>query len=456
VKYFLGYFIFITCIGFCTTSLFAGEPDWIKKRPSSSIYYYGIGSAQKGSGKGYQDAAKAAALRDLSSEITVSISGEVIRTASERSGVFDEQVFSVAKTVTQADLEGFEFVDSFDGGNDYFIWYRLSREVYASKRADKIHQAVHMSSELVMHGDSALNSKNPAEALKSYIASFVPVERYITDPLPDPMKPSGPDLFTRIRNSIFLMINSISIKPIEPRITALFGRETKLPAEVRTEYRTASSKLIPLQHIPVRYSFTKGSGVVSPTILTDEEGKASTTSLKITGEDKVQVIHVELDLLSIASSDSSSPIVKNFLTSFTPQAADIVIDVKPLVCFVSSREQNFDNDLQRNVLETEFKNALGKNGGVMFGNNPVETDYRIVIMANTRKGSEMYGQFVAFLDGTVTVIESSSNKEIFSKNLSEIKGIGLDFEKAGLKAYDNAMKEISANIVQEILKAFQL
>ena len=48
-------------------------PDWVRQRPVSSLYYIGIGRADK-TDKDYMQLAKQNALKDLASELKVQVS----------------------------------------------------------------------------------------------------------------------------------------------------------------------------------------------------------------------------------------------------------------------------------------------------------------------------------------------------------------------------------------------
>ena len=76
---FLSVFIFSFITN--TTALAKDPPTWVESRPIEPKYYIGIGIAEKkGNEAGYREIAKNAALLDLASEISVTISGTFIYT----------------------------------------------------------------------------------------------------------------------------------------------------------------------------------------------------------------------------------------------------------------------------------------------------------------------------------------------------------------------------------------
>ena len=139
--------LIILSVFFAVFTLFAkNPPDWVKKRPISTKYYIGIGVATKSkANKDYLQIAKDNALKNLASEIKVHISSEVFSKMSEENGKLKELVQSTVKTTTQADLEGYEIVDTYEDKNNYWLYCRLSKDVYLENERKKRTKALEIS-----------------------------------------------------------------------------------------------------------------------------------------------------------------------------------------------------------------------------------------------------------------------------------------------------------------------
>ena len=79
----------------------------------------------------------------------------------------------------------------------------------------------------------------------------------------------------------------------------------------------------------------------------------------------------------------------------------------------------------------------------------------ITINSESRQGSEMYGQYVSFVDASISVTNMETGEEIYKNSVQNKKGIQLSYEKAGLKGYQLISKEIEDKIVSEILEAMK-
>ena len=90
-------FLSIISLAFCEA------PSWVAKRPVDKNYFFGIGTASKSSSN-YIQSAKNNALSDLSSEISINISSELVDIMVERSGMNEEESRSEIHALTKADL----------------------------------------------------------------------------------------------------------------------------------------------------------------------------------------------------------------------------------------------------------------------------------------------------------------------------------------------------------------
>ena len=112
------------------------------------------------------------------------------------------------------------------------------------------------------------------------------------------------------------------------------------------------------------------------------------------------------------------------------------------------------NLLSIKIIEPKIKKYLTEKG-YSFTDDIASADAMISINAESRQGSEIYGQYIAFVDATISITDMNTGEEIYKNSLQNKKGIQLSFEKAGLKAYQNVSLEINGNIIPEILEAMK-
>ncbi|GHT59197.1 hypothetical protein AGMMS50239_05270 [Bacteroidia bacterium] len=120
-----------------------------------------------------------------------------------------------------------------------------------------------------------------------------------------------------------------------------------------------------------------------------------------------------------------------------------------IIVFVQSKETNFGK--QVHILAPKLKAELSEHG-CSFTDNPNEADWILNINTSTRKGSEVDGIYFSYLDAEISLIELRTGKEIYNNNFTDLKGGALDYDRAGRKAYDTGLKQITAEIVKNLEK----
>jgi hypothetical protein len=120
-----------------------------------------------------------------------------------------------------------------------------------------------------------------------------------------------------------------------------------------------------------------------------------------------------------------------------------------IIVYIQSQEKNFGTPVC--LLEPKLKAELSKQG-CSFTSVREKADWLLTINAATRKGSEIDGIYIAFLDATIALVEQKTNKEIYANNFTNLKGGGVDYEKAGRKAYDSGLQKITKEIIMSIEK----
>ncbi|MCK4654904.1 MAG: LPP20 family lipoprotein, partial [Candidatus Cloacimonetes bacterium] len=216
----------LVCLIFQFNLLLAKKvPDWVKNRPLSKEYYIGIGYAPKVKrSKDHIEIAKSEALKNLASEITINISGEVISSIMEKSGVLEEELKSQIRSTTQAELEGYELVDTWQNKKEYWVYYRLYRMMYKKLKQEKIDKAMNLALDLFKEAKSNEEKKNIEKALLYFLQALNPIEKYITETLETTFKGTTIYLNNEIYFSIQNLLSNIELKPLNPNMNAKINK----------------------------------------------------------------------------------------------------------------------------------------------------------------------------------------------------------------------------------------
>jgi len=435
-------FLFIFLM-ICFSVFAAKKPDWVNKRPIDNNSYIGIGVAEKDTETSeYIQKAKDRALREIASEITVTISGATLNQILEKAGVVKEEFESQIQSSTQAQLEGYELVDTWQDKDQYWVYYKLLKEKYAQLRKAKIDKAVSLSLDFYVKAEQKRANNQITEALQLYVQAFNPIEPYLSEPLETMYNGQNIYLLNTIHASLQQVLSTISLKPVKPEIDATIGRGLDDPILFKALYLQA-----PIANLPLFFNFIKGEGELIDSDKTGINGIAPCRISKILSADKMQVIKAQLAIDKLVSQDDVNPIIQDIIKSLTIPSANVILNVSGPQVFIESTELNFGNPLEVSYIEPKLKEKLS-GYGYSFVDMKSDADYVIMIDAQSRKGSTVYKMYSAFVDVTVSVMDMSTFEEIYKNTFSNVKGINTDMDKAGLAAFDNASKQISAEIIE--------
>ena len=435
-------FLFIFLM-LCFSAFAAKKPDWVNKRPIDNNSYIGIGVAEKDTETSeYIQKAKNRALREIASEITVTISSATLNQILEKAGVVKEEFESQIQSSTQAQLEGYELVDTWEDKKQYWVYYTLSKEKYTQLRKAKIDKAVSLSLDFYSKAEQKKASNQITEALQLYLQAFNPIEPFLSEPLETMYNGQDIYLLNTIHSSLQQVLGMISLKPVQPEIDATIGRGLVDPILFRAFYIQS-----PIANFPLFYSFLKGEGELIENDKTGMNGLASCRVSNIVSADKMQVIKAEMAMDKLVTQEELNPIIQDIIKSLSIPSANVLLNVVGPQVFIESTELNFGESLDVNYIEPKLKEKLSEYG-YSFVDMKSDADYVIVIDAQSRKGSTVYNMCSAFVDVTISVMDMSTYEEIYKNTFSNVKGINTDMDKAGLSAFDNASKQISAEIIQ--------
>ena len=424
-------------------------PDWVKQKPVNSGYYIGIGEASK-SEPDYRNVSKNNALSDLASEIMVNISSEFIHRLTEKSGMVEEDVRKQVRSSTKANIEGYELVDVWEDNESYWSYYRLSKARYAANKQAKIDKATGLSLDMLKKGASSEKSGKISNALSYYIQALNPLNDVITEPLQVQYNGHDVFLFNEIFSSIQNVLSNIELKAVNSSIEATVGQPVKAPLQVKAVYLSSNT---PIANLKLRYSFTRGSGDLQNSATTNSSGIAQARLAKVTSTDKIQMIKVSPDFSAYLNS-SVSPIISNSLKNMTLPETKFILKVSGMAVYLIVEETHLNNDAGILYVEPKVKNILADQG-FSFVNDMSKAAIVMELKAVARKGGEYHGMFTTYVDLNISVLDMDSGVEIYKNSITDIKGIQLDYNKAAVKAFENAakkVKEILPGVIAKIQK----
>ena len=442
------YLTVILSFVFCASLFAQGKPAWVIQRPSVPGYYIGIAAVQKtGTPQEYMQRAKEAALNDIAQQITVIISGEQMSKVSEKLGNLSSEYQAEVRASTSTELEGVETVDTWDGGDEYWVYCRLSVALYKKEKAEELQKAESLALDLYSKAKAAETKGNFSEAMQFYLQSLSAVEKYLAEPLE--VKYNGTEMLlgNDLTSSLQSLLNEIQLKARPSNVDAQVGSQVKQPLEV-VATNALSGKA--LANLAVRYSFIRGSGELIATARTNLRGIALSRITKLTATDKLQIVKAEIDINSFVGEGKGDPVFETLLKSFTLPNARFILNVSNLAVYFEVQEMLFGAATTLPHIEPVLKESLSSQG-FSFVDDPSKANLLIAIKADSHEGGNYQGFHVAYVDAQISVTDLSSGNEIYKMSYDNTKGVSSNYEDAAMKAYDQVAEKIKSEVLPAVL-----
>jgi len=113
-------------------------------------------------------------------------------------------------------------------------------------------------------------------------------------------------------------------------------------------------------------------------------------------------------------------------------------------------EKNLGKIMRTHPLSSAVKTSLLRKG-VQFSDSKEDADLTFVIRSNTRKGGQEQGFHTAFLELDLSVRNNANGERLYHVSRSDMRGTDLDFERAGIKAYQNLTRSIESELMRRLV-----
>ena len=432
-------------------------PKWVKERPVTPDFYVGIAVVKKDATQtNYMQLAKNQALQDLCSEISVTISSNSVLKQFETNTQFTEEFEANVRTSLIQNIEGYEIAGSWDNkrGNEYWVYYRLSKNKYELQKRLKLNKAKKVAQNYFEQAKQEEKQLNLFQALNYYAKSIEAIKNHLDEDLSVLTLNGRVNLGTDIYNSIQNIFKRTEITPEKKLVKIEISTARKEPILVKAMWHGERSEK-EIAQLPLLIDFSKGEGVLTNKVKTDEFGYAASQLTKVTSRQKLQEIEVGIDLSSIL--DEQDEDYELYQLFFTPESAPkgkIILNVERLKAYMNFSEKIFGEDSKREILKNNLKKELSENF-FSFTNNKEQAKVILDINTNVTKGEIKEGRnykvFIVYLDCFFSLTDVQSGMEIFNEAIYEVKGMKpISYDYAVKEAYEQAVEEIHNTIIPKL------
>lgn len=429
------------------------KPDWVKQRPNDPAYYIGIANVTKeGSAVEYRQAARGAALKQMSSEIKVNISSNSVLHKIETDYSYKEEYESKVQASVEQTLEGYEVL-TWEDRKEYWVMTRLSKQKYERAKQMKLDKAKMMASTYLSDARKAIDNYDAFSALNYLAKGAISLKEHLEEDLTyktvDGTYNVGTELFSTIQD----VLRRIHLVPVQSNYQIQFSKKLEVPIGVNACFTGNTGEKRPLVGFPLKYEFTKGEGVLSSQSKTNQDGYTSVSITRLISKRKMQEITASFDYSHIVESETDE--VKRLLQIFFPvkqlPTVGITVEVLKSKAYLISEEKVFGVLDDKGAFTGMLKTELNENF-FTFTSNIEEADFVVSINSGFVSGDERKGQgysvYTVFADFNITIKDVASQTEIFADNLNGIRGM-----RPG--NYEYALKDARIKLIDEFKKQIE-
>ncbi len=427
------------------------KPDWVKNRPVNTNYYIGIGVASKQDPSAqYQSVAKKNALNDLVSEIKVVVSANSVLTQLQQNTEFKQTFESETRLSALQTIDNFEHIGSWEDKENYWVYYRLSKEEFAAARRRKIQLATDRATDYYEQSLSMRAPNQYTESVRYKILSLYTLQEFLGEDIPF----VGNGKQTYFVNEVYTSLqNQLSELSVNCKLTDSVTSGTKADDNYLQAYflsKTIQGEAFKIPNLPVKVIVGQQNNGTTLNGITDQNGLARFDISRIRSKGEIQTFRVSMNIQQLLLHDSMKLPLKQVLLSLDVPENTVSRKTTPITIYVQSSEQNIQKPMQDGILESALKNKLAENGFEILA-GPEQATITIKIVAATKSLGAIYKTMQGVsLDFSVSVLQNNNNSELYKIAVSDTKGYQTTAEGAGLEAYKTASTKITQEIYPQM------
>lgn len=418
-------------------------PGWVSNRPISKEYYIGIGYC-KISTPSYEEIAKRKALDDLVSEISSNVKSEMLLTESESDRNYNSNFSSSIQISSNIEIEGYELIDTWKNEEFYWVYYQLSKEKYYDLLKNKV-KSDYISAENLFYASSRnLKDGNISTSISQMYSSLEIINKNSCRHVESEFKEKSLVLRDIICEQLANVFHRLKIESIDV-IESEYPVKTIVPLNYRIVYLDSINNIKNVPNIPLTLYFENGTGVLSDSILlSNDSGFANFHLLTLSTFSDIYVIIAEIQTNSLFKDCYKECNFENL------RKRVIIKPIKSKV-FITSNEFNQGRTVSPKIIEPILSNYLIENGLEITAKRE-DADYLILISSDTRKGSQTNGICTSFLQISVE-LKNRNGSLIFSDSKNNLKGLKLNYNDAGLNAYERNLQVIESELLNKLISS---
>lgn len=427
--------------------MMTGAPAWVTRSPDTPGYYHGVGTATKSSATtDYREIARQNALADLAAGISVNISATSVLNQYEFDNNYSEYYRANILMSSAEQLEGYERVDNWENAQQYWVYYRLSKEKYNEIKKGRISKALDEATANFARARLMNDQNKSADALRFYIKSLENIKDFLGETLTTEFDGRQQEFSGLLISEMLDKIRSIRVAYPLGKLTVTRGNTAAMD---QLQMMVINAQNQPLQGIPIliKYSYAPGRTTEKTS---DAEGSVRFKLDAFDSKKKSETISSTLDITKILKDNTQEVLIRRLLQSTTLPEYILPVEILSPVFFVSTTEKNLGNLLTQNIIKQELETLLRADGFVV-ATDASAADMLLTVTADTREGPSVNGKYNCLLSATYTLTDKRGTV-LYTATADDVTGLGSSYPLAGEDAYRSLIGKMRINIYPAIFR----
>jgi hypothetical protein len=324
--------LFLALIGLstgCVTTPSAPLPTWLQQRPVQPGYYIGIGRyhISKGERTTYQEKAKMIAISDLSSEIAVTINSEFLLEITETSGTTREEAVSEIRAFISAKLSEYEQIDSWRSGNQYAVYYRLSKQAYVRQVKARMARSVKVARETIILAHKERRKANANGALQIYMQALAELQDAAYDQAVVGDEHSVLSMVNALYSDIQAVLGSIEVSAYSKLVFGLAGHPLRTPIIITATTTLKGRARVGANGLTILFSSDGSNNTIDRQ--TDGIGRAYYQIKNVQLDSNGKTIRARMSIAHLYEHENNTAFFTRLLSRLTLPETDVVLKVFP-------------------------------------------------------------------------------------------------------------------------------
>lgn len=434
-------------LGGCAGSNAWGEaPEWIGSRPNVPGYYIGIASASKAQhGESARETAQRRALAELAGQIRVVIESSSILHSTQFQGIAGQNFSERITSTSTEDLEGYEQAGSYENGEEIWAYYRLSQATYERIRAERKNAALNIASGHWTSAQLARSQGLVSAALDGYLRGLEAMEDYWGE-LNLWESASGTIALDRAcLDGIAQVLGGLQLSTPNPSVELSFQNRYTGTVTCTAEFEGKVAG-----QIPIWYRYSRGTLPKTETKLSNGDGTCEIQLDQFDSGIRSSQLRLEVRLSDLLPRIQESR-AKTMIEQLPTPTLSVSISFTPPTVFFHTNEKVKGQQRSQSILKAAIAEGLSAQG-VSWVEKEKDADLILTLDSDSRDAGSGSGFFTALLNAQV-ILKLRDGTPVLQQNLSDVKGVQLNWDAAHDEAYRKAKIEIQGSFLRKLIQA---